>query len=518
MVRSVDAVTLEVARNRLSSVAEEMGAVLRRTAYSPNIKERADCSAAVFVADGEMLAQAEHIPVHLGSMPASVAAVLDVFGSDVDPGTQFAVNDPYAGGTHLNDLTLVRPVHFDGTLVGWVANRAHHADVGGEAPGSMPAHATRLEQEGHVVPPTVAVVGGEWERDFFEAFVDATRTPDERVGDLSAQLGANEAGAVRLIEVIGGHGRHRFDAIAGALLDYGEARMRSALQALPDGEYRFADAMEFGDRDIPIEVLVGIDGDRLVADFSGSSPQIEANFNAVDAVTRSCLYYAVRVATDPTIPANGGCYRPLELVTEPGSIVSARDGVAVAAGNVETSQRIADVLLGALAQAAPDRVPAASQGTMNNILIGSDRFVYYETIAGGEGATPHRAGQSGIHTGMTNTKNTPIESLESHYPFRVHETGLRSGSGGRGLHRGGEGIIREIEFLEPATVSLMGERRRIRPWGLAGGEPGACGEDWLRRAGGAEERVPGKATFEVSGGDRLRVLTPGGGGWGPRNE
>ncbi len=515
MVNTVDPVTLEVARNRLASVADEMGGVLRRTAYSPNIKERADCSAAVFVADGEMLAQAEHIPVHLGSMPASVAAVLDVFGSDVEPGIQFAVNDPYAGGTHLNDLTLVRPVHFDRKLIGWVANRAHHADVGGEAPGSMPAHATRLEQEGHVVAPTIAVVGGEWVLDFFEAFVDATRTPDERVGDLSAQLGANEAGAVRLGEVARGHGLRRFAGIAGALLDYGEARMRSALHALPDGEYRFADAMEHGDRDIAITASVCIDGDRLVADFGGSSPQIEANFNAVEAVTRSCLYYAVRVATDPTIPTNGGCYRPLDLITEPGSIVAARDGVAVAAGNVETSQRIADVLLGALAQAAPDRVPAASQGTMNNVLIGSDRSVYYETIAGGEGATPHRAGQSGIHTGMTNTRNTPIESLETHYPFRVIETGLRSDSGGRGAFSGGEGIVRQIEFLEPATVSLMGERRRLQPWGLAGGDPGACGEDWLCRVGGTEDPIPGKATFEVAAGDRLRVLTPGGGGWGP---
>ena len=365
-----------------------------------------------------------------------------------------------------------------------------------------------------MVAPTVAVVDGEWDSDFFDAFVGATRTPDERVGDLSAQLGANEAGALRLCEVVRGHGLERFHAIAGRLLDYGEARMRSALLALPDGEYRFADAMELGERDIPIEVTVAIDGDHLVANFKGSSPQVEANFNAVEAVTRSCLYFAVRVATDPTIPTNGGCYRPLDLITEPGSIVSARDGVAVAAGNVETSQRIADVLLGALAQAAPDRVPAASQGTMNNILIGSERSVYYETIAGGEGATPRRHGQSGIHTGMTNTKNTPIESLETHYPFRVLETGLRSGSGGRGRHRGGEGIVREIEFLKPATVSLMGERRRLRPWGLAGGEPGACGEDWVRRVGGVDEPLPGKATFEVVAGDRLRVLTPGGGGWG----
>ena len=514
---TVDPVTLEVARNRSASVAEEMGGVLRRTAYSPNIKERADCSAAIFVADGEMLAQAEHIPVHLGSMPASVAVVIGLFGPKVDPGVQFAVNDPYAGGTHLNDLTLVRPVHLDGRLMGWVANRAHHADVGGEAPGSMPAHATRLEQEGHVVAPTVAVIGGAWKSDFLDAFVEATRTPDERMGDLSAQLGANEAGAERFLDLVRHHGADRFETVAAALLDYGEARMRSALRALPDGEYRFEDAMEFGDVDVPIEVSVGVDGDQLTADFTGTAAQIPANFNAVEAVTRSCLYYAVRVATDPTIPANGGCYRPLRLITEPGSIVAAGDGVAVAAGNVETSQRIADVLLGALAQAAPDRVPAASQGTMNNILIGSHSTVYYETVAGGEGGTPHRPGQSGIHTGMTNTRNTPIESLETHYPFRLVRTELRVGSGGEGLHGGGKGIIREIEFLEPAIVSLMGERRRLRPWGLAGGGPGANGEDWLVR-GGVEERLPGKTTFEVEAGDRLRVLTPGGGGWGRERE
>jgi N-methylhydantoinase B len=515
---SIDPITLEVTRNRLASVAEEMGAVLRRTAYSPNIKERADCSAAIFVADGEMLAQAEHIPVHLGSMPASVAAVIDVFGSDVSPGLQFAVNDPFAGGTHLNDLTLVRPVHLGGVLIGWVANRAHHADVGGEAPGSMPAHATRLEQEGHIVAPTVAVLGGEWSSDFFDAFVDATRTPDERVGDLSAQLGANESGARRLTELAQARGLENYSHVARGLLDYGEQRMKSAVAALPDGEYRFEDAMEFGDVDVPIRVSIGIDGDHLIADFTDSADQVAANFNAVDAVTRSCLYYAVRVATDPSIPANGGCYRPLDLRTRPGSVVSASDGVAVAAGNVETSQRIADVLLGALAQAAPGRVPAASQGTMNNVLIGSETSVYYETIAGGEGATPTRPGQSGIHTGMTNTKNTPIESLESHYPFRVLATGLRSGSGGDGQHRGGEGIVREIEFLESATVSLMGERRRMHPWGLAGGGVAACGEDWLRRVGGSAERVPGKTTFDVEPGDRLRVLTPGGGGWGSRRE
>ena len=511
----VDAVTLEVARHRFAAVADEMGGVLRRTAHSPNIKERMDCSAAVFVADGEMLAQAEHIPVHLGSMPASVAAVIAAFGVDPVPGIQFAVNDPFHGGTHLNDLTLLRPVHVGKRLIGWVANRAHHADVGGEAPGSMPAHATRLEQEGHIVPPVVAVIDGRWEEGFLAGFVGATRTPQERLGDLSAQMGANEAGSRRLGEVYESY-RAGFDRVTSALLQYGEDRMRSALAALPDGSYSFEDFMEWGERDVPIRVEITVDGDELLADFAGSSPQIPANFNAVEAVTRSCLYYAVRVATDPSIPTNGGCYRPISLRVPSGSIVGALPPAAVAAGNVETSQRIADVVLGALATAAPDRVHAASQGTMNNVLMGAGGTVYYETIAGGEGGGPKRPGQSGIHTGMTNTRNTPIEALETHYPFRVIRFGLRRQSGGAGLHPGGEGIVREIEFLEPGELSLMGERRRHHPWGLAGGGPGATGEDWLIHPDGSKERLPGKVTLQVEAGDRLRVLTPGGGGWGKR--
>jgi N-methylhydantoinase B len=512
MVR-VDAVTLEVARNRLAAVADEMGVVLRRTAYSPNIKERADCSAAVFVPSGEMLAQAEHIPVHLGSMPASVAAVLERFGSGVEPGVQYAVNDPYFGGTHLNDLTLVRGVFIGDRLIGWAANRAHHADVGGEAPGSMPAHATTVQQEGHVVAPTPAVRDGEWISDFVDPFLAATRTPAERLGDLSAQLGANEAGAQRLETLAAEAGIDAYLGVAEALLDYGERRMRAAVAALPDGEYRFTDYMEWGDDTLPISVSVTIDGDAVLADFSGTSAQIEGNINAVEAVTRSCLYYAVRVATDPTIPANGGCYRMLHLNAPLGSLVNARPPAAVAAGNVETSQRIADTLLGALAQAAPDRVPAASQGTMNNILIGGEGFAYYETVAGGQGGKPAGPGMSGVHTGMTNTKNTPTESLESHYPFKVIRYALRSGSGGAGRHPGGEGIDREIEFLKPATVSLMGERRTIEPWGLAGGSPGSTGEDWLSKRGATPKRLEGKVTFDVQPGDRLRVLTPGGGGW-----
>jgi N-methylhydantoinase B len=508
----IDPITLEVARNRFAAIADEMGVVLRRTSLSPNIKERADCSAAVFTADGEMLAQAEHIPVHLGSMPASVRACLDRF--DPVPGVQYAVNDPYRGGTHLNDLTILAPVFVGGRHVAWVANRAHHADVGGEAPGSMPAHAVRLEQEGHVVSPMVAVRDGAWAEDFLGPFVAASRTPWERRGDLDGQMGSNAVAVRRLTELVDKEGLERFDDVASALLDYGERRMTAALADLPDGKYEFEDFMELGDTDVAIRVAVTVEGESLTADFTGSDPQVPANFNAVEAVTRSCLYYAVRVATDPTIPANGGCYRPLALVAPEGTIVNARPPAAVAAGNVETSQRVADVLLGALAQAAPDRVPAAGQGTMNNVLIGNDDFAYYETVAGGQGARPNRDGQSGIHTGMTNTQNTPIESLHNHYPFRVTAYTLRRDSGGPGKFRGGDGIRREIAFDAVATLSLMGERRRNAPWGLRGGEPGATGEDWLVRATGDRERLPGKTTVDVAIGDRLVVLTPGGGGWG----
>ena len=379
----------------------------------------------------------------------------------------------------------------------------------------MPAHAVRLSQEGHVVSPMVAVRDGTWAPEFLDPFVSASRTPWERKGDLDAQVGANAVAVRRLTEVIGEEGLDRFSEVSNALLDYGERRMTVALGDLPDGVFVFEDYMELGDADIAIRVAITVAGEGLHADFSGSDPQVEANFNAVEAVTRSCLYYAVRVATDPTIPANGGCYRPLSLTAPEGTIVNARPPAAVAAGNVETSQRLADVLLGALAQAAPDRVPAASQGTMNNVLIGNDEFAYYETVAGGQGARPYRDGQSGIQTGMTNTQNTPIEALHSHYPFRVTTYTLRRDSGGAGRFRGGDGIHREIEFAADATLSLMGERRRNSPWGLAGGEPGAVGEDWLIRGSGNRERLAGKTTVEVSSGDRLVVLTPGGGGWGP---
>ena len=351
----LNAIDLEVARHRFTASADEMGGVLRRTGYSPNIKERADFSTAMFVPDGELLAQAEHIPVHLGSMPASVQAVIDAFGDTLELDAQYAVNDPYHGGTHLNDLTIVRPVAHGGDLVGWVANRAHHSDVGGDAPGSMPAHATRLEQEGHVVAPMLAARAGQWVPEFLDPFLTATRTPDERLGDLSAQLGANEVGARRLVELCEAYGPAGYTAICTGLLDYGERRMRSAIGDLPDGDYSFEDFVEGPDRLHNITVRVTIDGSELHADFAGSAPQVEANFNSVEAVAVSCLYYAVRVATDPSIPANGGCYRPITMSAPTGSIVSAEPPAAVAAGNVETSQRIADALLGALGAGGPGR-------------------------------------------------------------------------------------------------------------------------------------------------------------------
>ena len=511
---TTDVVTLEIMRTQLARIAENMGIVLRNTSFSPNIKERMDCSAAIFDPSGEMLAQAEHIPVHLGSMPASVRAVLDAFGAEPPPGVQYAVNDPFAGGTHLNDLTLVRPIHVGTRLVGWVGNRAHHSDVGGEAPGSMPAHATRLVEEGVVISPMVAVREGAWTEEFLGPFLGATRTPDERRGDLSGQLGANEAGAAWFAALVESVGVESFSGLAGDLLAYGERRMRAAISALPDRSVSFTDHMEWDGSLLPITVDIEVHGGSLTADFSRTSDQVAGNINAVRAVTGSCLSYAVRVATDPSIPATGGAHRPLNLVTRPGSLVDAAPPVAVAAGNVETSQRIADTLLGALAQLAPGRVPAAGQGTMNNVLVGNDRFAYYETVAGGQGARPGRNGQSGIQTGMTNTKNTPITSIGMHYPFAVTRYRLRHGSGGDGEFRGGDGIERELEFSEPAVVSLMGERRLTSPWGLAGGADGAPGEDWLIRADGSRELLPSKCTVDVTPGDRLLVLTPGGGGWG----
>ena len=539
----LDPAGLAVLLARLAGVAEEGLAVLRRSASSPNIKERADCSTALFSPEGELLAQSESIPVHLGSMPASVRSVLDRLGP-LEPGQQAVVNDPYEGGTHLNDVTVVAPVHHDGVLVGWVANRAHHADVGGAAPGSIPADATHIAQEGLRLPPVLLAT------EVREIFLAASRTPEERAGDLDAQAGANGVMAERLAEVVG----ERWPL--GEVLAYGERRMRAALHDLPDGTWTFTDVLDStgaagAQRDqATIVVAVTVAGGAITFDFAGTDPQSGGNVNAVEAVTLSAVAFAIRSATDPTIPANGGAMRPVTVVAPAGSLVAATFPAAVGAGNVEVSQRIADVCRGALAQVAPDRVGAADQGTMNNVLIGGagtvaggqQGWVYYETVAGGQGGrpapgrhgqsgihtgmtntvnevhrwdTPPKPGQSGIQTGMTNTQNTPVEALERAYPLRVLRYRLRQGSGGAGLAAGGEGIERDLQVLEDCTVSLITERRVSQPWGLAGGEPGAVGENWLLHGGeeGRAERLPDKCTLRLRAGDVLRMLTPGGGGW-----
>ena len=505
---SLDPAALQVLISRLTGVADEMGAVLRRSAFSPNIKERADCSAALFTAGGELLVQAEHIPVHLGSMPASVRAALDVFGDDLAPGDQIVLNDPFAGGTHLNDITLVAPCFVDGRLVGFAANRAHHADVGGSAPGSIPADATEIQQEGLRIPPTRLDDG------LRRLLAANSRTPGERAGDLDAQVGANVLGVERLARFA--------DAPLDEVVDYGERRMRAALADLPDGRWEFDDVVDStgasADQQVPARIRVGVEvaEDTIRFDFAGTDPQRRGNVNAVEAVTVSAVAFALRAVLDPTIPANGGAFRVVTVDAPAGSIVAALPPAAVGAGNVEVSQRVVDVCLGALAQVGPDRVGAASQGTMNNLLVGGDGWVYYETVGGGQGGSAWGPGMSGVHTAMTNTKNTPIEALERSFPMRVLRYRLRRGSGGAGWSPGGEGIERDLQMLEDVTVSLITERRMSQPWGLAGGEPGAVGENWLLPDGdeARAEPLPDKCTLRLEAGDVLRMLTPGGGGWG----
>jgi N-methylhydantoinase B/oxoprolinase/acetone carboxylase alpha subunit len=500
---------LAVLLARLTGVAGEMGAVLRRAAFSPNIKERADCSAALFTAAGELLVQAEHIPVHLGSMPASVRAAIETVG-DPGPGRHVVVNDPYAGGTHLNDVTIVAPAHVDGRLVGWAANRAHHADLGGAAPGSMPADAVEIQQEGLRIPPVVFSPG------IRAVLLANSRTPIERAGDVDAQVGANVVGVARLAELIAA------GAPVREVIAYGERRMRSALDAVPEGSWRFEDRLDSSgpapdqQRRIRIVVTLTKDASGLTFDFTGTDAQQRGNVNAVEAVTISAVSFAVRAVVDPTIPANAGSFRPVRVVAPGGTVVAARPPAAVAAGNVEVSQRVADVCLGALAQALPGRVGAAGQGTMNNVVVGGNGWVYYETVAGGQGARPGRDGMSGVHTAMTNTLNTPIEALERAYPMRVRRLRLREGSGGAGRWRGGDGIERDLEVLDDATLSLITERRSSAPWGLDGGEPGRPGENWLLPAGdeAGARPLPDKVTVALRSGDVVRLRTPGGGGYG----
>ena len=513
---------LEIFQTALSFVPEEMGVALRRTAYSPNIKERMDASCALFDVEGRIICQAEHIPVHLGSMPVAVEAAMRDFPGTLRDGDQIILNDPYRGGTHLPDVTMIRPVFVRQTVIGFAVNRAHHADIGGTVVGSMPATAMRLEDEGLVLEPQKMMDRGHERRAVLERFRRETWNPAERLGDLRAQVAANELGARRLVEVVLRIGVTGFRGWVDELLDYGERRVRAAIGELPRGTWAAEDFLEGAAPEEPerirIRAEVTIGGSGIAVDFAGTDRQVPGNLNAPLAVTLSASSYVVRCLTDPDAPRNAGALRPLRVLAREGSLVSPRPPAAVAAGNVETSQRIVDVLFLALSEPLADAVPAQSQGTMNNLTIGGSDprpFSYYETIAGGEGALPYRPGMSGVHTHMTNTRNTPVEALEFAYPLRIEAYRLIPGTGGRGRHSGGDGIRRSVRFLARAgTASILSERRALRPKGLEGGEDGRPGRNLLIR-NGRRRGLAAKVTVELRRDDLLVVETPGGGGWGP---
>ncbi len=521
---SINPILLEVFKNRFSSICEEMGVALTRTSFSSNIKERRDLSCALFSRDAQMVAQAAHIPVHLGSMPLSVKAVIESI--DLDDGDMVMLNDPFRGGTHLPDITLVAPVFSDGKKpVFYVANRAHHSDVGGMSSGSMPLSGS-IFQEGMIIPPVKIMEKGGIRQDIMSIVLSNVRTPVEREGDFSAQIMANITGVKRTRELIDRYGQGLVLDYAGALMDYSALMIRKTISKIPDGVYSFTDHLDDdgqGKSMIPISLNLIINGEEAVLDFSASSDQVPGCVNAVRSITLSCVLYVFRCLVQDDIPANSGCLRPLKVITRPGSIVDALFPSAVAGGNVETSQRIVDVILGALAKAMPGKIPAASQGTMNNTAIGGTNirtgraFTYYETIAGGMGASSAGDGQSAAHSHMTNTLNTPVEALEHSFPFLVRQYGLRYGSGGTGSHLGGDGLVREIEVLAPCEVTVLSERRLTFPYGLAGGKPGMCGQNKIFRN---KEwiQMPGKFQEKLKPGDRLLIMTPGGGGYGPPAE
>lgn len=517
----IDPITLEVLRHALASVAEEMNANLVRSAYSPNIKERRDCSSALFDAHGELVAQAESIPVHLGAMLFSVRAALAAV-REWHEGDVVVLNDPYLGGAHLPDITFVAPVFADRERVAFVACRAHHADIGGPAPGSLAPRATEIYGEGLRIPPVHLWRRGTLDDDLKELLLLNVRTPEERWGDLRAQHAACRTGIARVREVVARYGAELVRDGIAAVVDYSERRMRAEIGRLPQHSACFEDALDddgAGSGPLPLRVRLEIRGDVVRVDFAGSAPQVRGPLNAVFAVTASAVYYALRAVTDPTIPPNAGCYRPIEILAPEGSIVNPRPPAPVVGGNLETSQRIVDALFGALAQLVPDRVPAASQGTMNNVALGGTdprtgrSYAFYETIGGGAGARPTGNGVDGVHTHMTNTLNTPVEALELAYPLRVERYELRSGTGGRGRFRGGDGIRRDLTPLgHTAHVSLLTDRRAGRPYGLAGGEEGRPGVNVLVR-GGEEIPLSGKTELDLHAGETLSIRTPGGGGY-----
>ncbi|MFC6904634.1 hydantoinase B/oxoprolinase family protein [Halalkalicoccus tibetensis] len=507
----MDAITLEILRNQLESIAEEMGQVLITGAYSPNIKERRDCSTALFDREGRMVAQAEHIPVHLGAMPEAVETVRE---KDPRPGDVFVLNDPFAGGTHLPDITMVSPLTVSEEIVGYAVSRAHHADVGGSTPGSMPAGAREIYEEGLRLPAVRLQAGGETNDDVMEILLANVRNAGERRADLRAQLAANDRAEDRLEDLFSEHGRGVVEEGFDAVIDYSRERIEAEIAELPDGTYEATDVLEgdgITEEEIPIAATVTVEGESIDVDFEGSSKQVPGNVNAPLSVAKSAVYFVVRCVTDPEIPPNHGCYEPVSVSAPEGSLLNPRPPAAVVGGNVETSQRVTDTVFLALAKAAPDRVPAQGQGTMNNLTVGgrNGEFAYYETIGGGFGARADKDGMDGVQVGMTNTLNTPIESLETEYPMRVEEYSLREGSGGRGRHRGGLGLVRSVRLAEPATVSLLTERRRYGPRGVAGGEDGKPGENLIDG-----ELVSAKTTRDVPAGALITVKTPGGGGHG----
>jgi N-methylhydantoinase B len=514
----MDPVTLEIFKSLYTSVAEEMGVSLRRTAFSPNIKERRDYSCAVFDRRGRLIAQGDHMPVHLGSMPLSVKAAIEQ--CEMRAGDVVILNDPYAGGTHLPDVTLVAPVYgAKGRLLFYVANRAHHADIGGATPGSM-GTATEVYQEGLRIPPIHLTRAGKLDEGLLRLLLANMRVNEERRGDLAAQLGALGVGGARLLEIVSRYGFAECDRYAHLLIEYTARMMRRTLERLPDGIYRAEDFLDDdGEAGEPVRIRVSVEirGERARVDFTGSAAQVRGPINAVEAITVSAVYYVFRCLIVGDVPASAGVLEPLEIVAPRGTAVNAVPPAPVAGGNVETSQRIVDVLLKALARAAPGVIPAASQGTMNNLTVGgwdearSREFAYYETVAGGMGARPGADGLSAVHTHMTNSLNTPVEALEFAYPLRVRRYAIRRGSGGAGRHRGGDGVIREIELLADAQVSLLSDRRKFAPYGVAGGGEGQPGRAELI-SDGRRRLLPGKFSVQARKGDRLMIETPGGGG------
>jgi N-methylhydantoinase B len=507
---TIDPIQLELMRNLFEAAAGEMGITLQRVAFSANIKERRDFSCAIFDPEGTLLAQAAHIPVHLGSMGDSVGAVLDRLGK-LGEGDVAIVNDPFAGGTHLPDITLVSPVLHAGEIAGYVANRAHHADVGGTSPGSMTL-SRHIDEEGIRIEPSFLQKAGVVQDELLNGILKAVRTPDERLGDLDAQLAANRVGAAALLRMIEAHDIETVHACGRALLDYSQSFLARTIDAITDGEYRFDDVLDddgTGYGPIAIRAVVRIAGDRATVDLSGSENQVAGCVNCPASVARAAVYYCFACLLDEHVPLNGGCFRNIEVITRPGSVVHAQYPAAVVAGNTETSQRVVDVVFGALAKALPDRIPAASCGTMSSVALGGEGWTYYETIGGGSGASPDGAGASASQCHMTNTLNTPAEAIEMQYPLRVRRFERATASGGAGKHAGGDGIVREIEALLPAEGTVITDRRISRPYGLAGGDRARAGANSIN-----DQPIGGKAKVKLSRGDVLRIVTPGGGGWG----